>query len=493
MNPEEEAREAARRIQTALSRLGFEYQTKTGGVWQVTFKSLGLDRSKTYALLEVDTQRLPRKVNLAKLTHKNTLHHLTGVVGKPVGLLNSTGLTYVVTLKKRKPKPRLPTKVELPEGDPPKGNYMVRMGVCDKGEFGHPLVKMGHLLVAGSTGSGKSAFLRLFLYQLLRQPLPLELYLVDIEGLTFGAFAKTPTLKLPIAESVDEAEEITSKLLAEIERRGRLYNSTGRYPENLTEYHIYAEEKLPWVVAIFDEFSALIEMAGKRSELYNDISQLALRARKYGITLVFAGQDFKADLLNTRITNQLRTRVQYRCEKREQSVVTLGQAGAEELSVPGRALVKFNGKITEVQTYWISKERIIAEIAEGYDEKPEIGDETALTDKERWVAKIAVFDLGGAFSIDRIYRITGPKSKGGVSYDWLKATARKWEERGWLESDISDPTKPRMVTEALKDILLGIDSFSDADSDDSPEPLTASDTPAFLDQESPSDPIECKS
>jgi DNA segregation ATPase FtsK/SpoIIIE-like protein len=68
------------------------------------------------------------------------------------------------------------------------------------------------------------------------------------------------------------------------------------------------------------------------------------------VTLVLAGQDFKADLLNTRITNQLKTRVQFRCARREQSEVVLGHGGAERITIPGRAL-RLDGQLTEVQIF----------------------------------------------------------------------------------------------------------------------------------------------
>ncbi|NIN68597.1 MAG: hypothetical protein GTO63_28605, partial [Anaerolineae bacterium] len=196
---------------------------------------------------------------------------------------------------------------------------------------------------AGSTDSGKSAFLRSLLYQLLKQPfdpstspfdsaqdklragfaqdrpLPVELYLTDMDGLTFAAFKGMPQLAHPIAESVEDATKIAFRLVQEMERRAALYQATGRFPEKLSEYNSQISilhspfSILPWIVVVFDEFTALIDEAGKHSDLYRLIGQLAMRGRKYGITLVFAGQDFKADLLNTRITNQLRTRVQFAC------------------------------------------------------------------------------------------------------------------------------------------------------------------------------------
>ena len=121
---------------------------------------------------------------------------------------------------------------------------------------------------------------------------------------------------LRYAQRIVKTEE---ELSQEMERRAALYQATGRFPEKLSEYNSQVSSlqspvsSLPWIVAVFDEFTALMDEAGKSSDLYRLIGQLAMRGRKYGITLVLAGQDFKADLLNTRITNQLRTRVQFAC------------------------------------------------------------------------------------------------------------------------------------------------------------------------------------
>lgn len=457
-----EANRIGRRILSALDRLGFEHENQDGITRGVCFRRVRLDKSGAYLLMEVDTARLPRKVNVAKLTHDNTLHHLSAVAQKPVKLLNSTGVTYVAVLDPPKPR-RLPTRVDLDLGDRPGlsacepaqagGEYVVGIGLSRDGEVWRPIESLGHLLVAGSTGSGKSAFLRLLLYQALRQPLPIELYLADLEGLTFAVFEGVPALQLPVAGTVEEAEAITARLTAEMQRRSRLYAATGRFPESLGEYHAVSDERLPWVLAVFDEFSAFVDAAGRRSQFYEDVGQLAMRSRKYGMTLVFAGQDFKADLLNTRITNQILCRVQFQCATDTQSRVTLGEAGAERLQHPGRALVSLAGSISEVQTFWIDKAKIIEQMGVTAPEPSDV-----LTDAERWIYNIARYDLEGSFAIDDIYQRTGPASEGGVSRRWLVDLAKRWERAGWLERNEGDPTAPRRVTEALVELVARSDA-----------------------------------
>ena len=425
-DPKTQAQEAARLIRQGLTQMGHCYHTKDGGLVEVSFANVQFVED-AYALVEVDTRRLPPRVSIPKLVHPDTLHHLTAVVGKPVRRLNTTGLTYCVALKPQV-KQRLPRMVELDLAHRPIGDYMIGFGLSREGEVWEGVEKLRHIVVAGSTDSGKSAFLRSLLYQLLKQPLPVELYLTDMEGLTFAAFQGVPQLAHPIAESVKEATGIAFRLTQEMERRAALYQATGRFPEKLSEYHSQIsnpQSRLPWIVAVFDEFTALMDEAGKHSDLYRLIGQLAMRGRKYGITLVFAGQDFKADLLNTRITNQLRTRVQFGCATAYQSQVVLGRAGAEKITTPGRALVSFGGKITEVQTFWVDKGRISESASQRI---------SPLSVEERELVEYALEHLGGKFHI----RALAEAFSGRISQRRIEGLSRAWEARGWL---VAGPTR----------------------------------------------------
>jgi len=455
-DPKSQAREAARLVRQGLTQLGHCYEAKDGRLVEVSFASVQFVED-AYALVEVDTRRLPPRVTIPKLVHPDTLHHLTAVVGKSVKRLNTTGLTYCVGLKPQK-KQRLPKIIELDLSHRPTGDYVIGLGLSREGEVWKPLEKLRHIVVAGSTDSGKSAFLRSLLYQLLKQPfdgaqdrpLPVELYLTDMEGLTFAAFDGVPQLAHPIAESVEEATEIAFRLVQEMERRAALYQATGRFPEKLSEYNGLGElNGLPWIVAIFDEFTALIDEAGKHSDLYRLIGQLAMRGRKYGITLVFSGQDFKADLLNTRITNQLRTRVQFGCATAYQSQVVLGKSGAEKITTPGRALVSFGGKITEVQTFWVDKERVLG---------LRRGPVSPLTGDEQELVRYALEHLGGKFNI----RDLAEAFRGRVSQRQIERLSRQWEMRGWLSSGPTRADGKRVTAELAS--LVGKEKKSE-DSD----------------------------
>ncbi|MBN1890433.1 MAG: hypothetical protein JW850_20740 [Thermoflexales bacterium] len=417
-----------------------------GRLFEIPLRAIYL-AGDAYAAYEVDVERLGH-VRVATLIEKDLLVQLKAIIGLPVWVTEKNGVTYVVQLKPR-PRVRLPAKVALDLAQRPAGEYVIGFGQSHRGPVWKDLRHLTHIIVAGSSDSGKSAFLRSLVYQLARQPLPVELYLADMEGLTFAWAESWPILQAPIAQDVESATRLAGKLLAEIDRRSVLYAATGRFPESLAEYHEACSPpragegsgegpRLPWIVAIFDEFSALIEAAGRNSELARYISQLAMRSRKYGVTLVLAGQDFKANLLDTRITNQLKTRVQFRCARREQSEVVLGQGGAEHITIPGRALVRLDGESLEVQTFWVDKKTVVEasrQVAAAVQSKP------LLSPDEQAVANLLLKSVeaggeGGIFRIDYL----AAKLARRVSRNKIKAIGQKWEACGWL-------LKPDKVTE----------------------------------------------
>jgi len=177
-----------------------------------------------------------------------------------------------------------------------------------------------------------------------------------------------------------------------------------------------------------------MDEAGKTSDLYRLIGQVAMRGRKYGITLVLAGQDFKADLLNTRITNQLRTRVQFACATACQSQVVLGRAGAEKITVPGRALVSFGGRIVEVQTFWVDKAQVAGLRSQVAGRRSQVAGRRSqvspLSAEERELVGYALEHLEGRFPI----RALAEAFQGRVSQRRIEELSRAWEARGWLRA-----------------------------------------------------------
>jgi DNA segregation ATPase FtsK/SpoIIIE-like protein len=202
------------------------------------------------------------------------------------------------------------------------------------------LGEMVHVAVGGSSGWGKSIFLKALGLQLATAAEPIELAMVDLEGVTFAAFSRADRLLWPIAETTGQALRIMAYVLEEMERRRALFHE---FPgvDSLSAYNARAgDEQLAPLVVLVDEATALL---ADRS-VHNRTKELVLRARKFGIWFVLGGQDWKASSLDTALRNMLATRVQFHTSSGSQSRMLLGDGAAAGLVVAGRAIVQLPGR-----------------------------------------------------------------------------------------------------------------------------------------------------
>jgi hypothetical protein len=265
------------------------------------------------------------------------------------------------------PLPALPTNVPLTSllpGQP--SARSLALGVTMQ-EGGRPEIvradmsRLVHVAVGGSSGWGKSVFLRSMAYQLAQSSEPVDLVLIDLEGVTFAPFARCGRLLYPVADTEQAALAIFQALTQEMDRRRDLYQ---QFPgvDSLMAYNVRADESLRPVVCLVDEATALLQDSGVESA----IRTLVLRARKYGLWCVLGGQSWKASVLDTTIRDQLATRVQFRAMSASQSRVLLEQSGAERLDTPGRALAIIPGRdVIEMQAPNISHHAITNALDDG--------------------------------------------------------------------------------------------------------------------------------
>jgi len=164
--------------------------------------------------------------------------------------------------------------------------------------------------------------------------------------------------------------------VGEVERRKKLFN---QYPgvDKLSAYNAVAKDPLrPWVM-LFDEATALL--GDKRIE--KSLRKVALRARKYGLWAILAGQDWKASSLDSAIRNQLSTTVQFRAKNSAQSRVLLGTGDAAGITTKGRAIVDLPGQGRfKIQTPWIGTAAVLAALQ---DDGPQLAlPEAAIRDAQ---------------------------------------------------------------------------------------------------------------
>ncbi|HOU22701.1 MAG TPA: FtsK/SpoIIIE domain-containing protein [Anaerolineae bacterium] len=203
------------------------------------------------------------------------------------------------------------------------------------------LAEMVHVAVGGSSGWGKSVFLKALALQLATAAEPVHMAMVDLEGVTFSAFATCSRLLWPVAETEGQALAIMALLVEEMDRRSQLFREVPGV-DSLAAYNARAggdEPLAPWV-ALIDEATALLSDRG----VLNAARTLVLRARKYGLWMVLGGQDWKSASIDTAIRNQLSSRVQFRAQDAAQSRTLLGDGVASTIEVVGRAYAQLPGR-----------------------------------------------------------------------------------------------------------------------------------------------------
>ena len=198
------------------------------------------------------------------------------------------------------------------------------------------LNKMPHLLIAGTTGSGKSVMLNSIIISLLYKSSPddCKLLLIDPKQVEFTPYEGIPHLIVPkVISDLTKATNALQWAVDEMERRFRLirearvrdideYNST---PDVVT----YKKKKMPFIVIIIDEFSDFI-MQGKK-EVEDKIIRLGQKARAAGIHIILATQYPTTEYVTGGIKANFPSRIAFKVASNVNSVVILGQPGAEKL------------------------------------------------------------------------------------------------------------------------------------------------------------------
>ena len=195
------------------------------------------------------------------------------------------------------------------------------------------LKKLPHLLIAGTTGSGKSVGINAMILSLLYKNSPdqLRLLMIDPKMLEFSMYNDIPHLLTPVITKPKQAIAALNNMVAEMERRYELMaDSRTKNIENYNE-KIKKEggEHFPYIVVIIDELSDLMMTSGKDVEV--SIARLAQKSRACGIHLIVATQRPSVDVVTGLIKANLPSRISYRVGQKVDSKIILDQMGAESL------------------------------------------------------------------------------------------------------------------------------------------------------------------
>ncbi|MEI8143765.1 MAG: DNA translocase FtsK [Candidatus Berkelbacteria bacterium] len=222
------------------------------------------------------------------------------------------------------------------------------------------LEKMPHLLIAGATGSGKSvcinAVISTFLFH--NSPEDLRLILVDPKRVEMTTYREIPHLLTPVVVEVDKTVAALKWVVAEMERRYRMFSDCGR--RNIEAYNEKPgpEGKIPYIVVIIDELADLMATSAKEVEL--SIVRISQMARATGIHLIIATQRPSVDVLTGLIKANMPCRIAFATASQVDSRTILDISGAEKLLGNGDMLFVGGGvsKPKRIQGCYISDPEI---------------------------------------------------------------------------------------------------------------------------------------
>ncbi len=257
------------------------------------------------------------------------------------------------------------------------------------------LSSMPHLLIAGTTGSGKSVCINTIILSLLFRHTPekCKFILIDPKMLELSTYEGIPHLLCPVITEAKKAASVLGWVVKEMESRYRLMTKEG--VRNIDGYNFKHKLPMPYIVVVVDEMSDLMLVAGK--EIENYIQKLSQMARAAGIHIIMATQRPSVDVITGTIKANFPTRISFQVTSKIDSRTILGEQGAEQLLGKGDMLYMSSAnRILRIHAPFVSDIEIekinnflrsqaepdyIDEILNFADEK-EIGDNQNLGDKD---------------------------------------------------------------------------------------------------------------
>ncbi len=257
------------------------------------------------------------------------------------------------------------------------------------------LFSMPHLLIAGTTGSGKSVCINTIILSLLYRHTPdkCKFILIDPKMLELSTYEGIPHLLCPVITEAKKATSVLGWVVKEMESRYRLMTKEG--VRNIDGYNSKHKLPMPYIVVVVDEMSDLMLVAGK--EIENYIQKLSQMARAAGIHIIMATQRPSVDVITGTIKANFPTRISFQVTSKIDSRTILGEQGAEQLLGKGDMLYMSSAnRIVRIHAPFVSDNEIekinnflrsqaepdyVDEILNFADEK-EIGDSSNQGDKD---------------------------------------------------------------------------------------------------------------
>ena len=219
------------------------------------------------------------------------------------------------------------------------------------------LTSMPHLLIAGTTGSGKSVCINTIILSLLYRhpPNKCKFILIDPKMLELSTYEGIPHLLCPVITEAKKAASVLGWVVKEMESRYRLMTKEG--VRNIDGYNLKHKLPMPYIVVVVDEMSDLMLVAGK--EIENYIQKLSQMARAAGIHIIMATQRPSVDVITGTIKANFPTRISFQVTSKIDSRTILGEQGAEQLLGKGDMLYMSSAnRIVRIHAPFVSDNEI---------------------------------------------------------------------------------------------------------------------------------------
>ena len=335
------------------------------------------------------------------------------------------------------------------------------------------LTELPHMLVAGTTGSGKSVFIHGLLFTLLmrNRPEELKLVLVDPKRVEMNKYRDLPHLLCPIIKEPSEAKVCLKKLCDEMDRRFKVFEhancqSIRDYNDDYCEYS--HKKKMPFIVVVIDEFADLV---GAEKEVSDHVLRIGQKARAAGIHMIIATQRPDVKIITGTIKSNLPARVALTVASTVDSQTILGVKGAEELNGKGDMLidcvqvakkefVRAQGAFVTSRDMRVIGDFIREQMPPKYD--PDFLD---LTEKEEEIpGSLGAASSGGGFDEGPSESTLGAIKAAGdeEKYQMIKAEVMKREftSISQIQRDYSVgfPRAGKIYSRLLKEGIISLDS-----------------------------------
>jgi S-DNA-T family DNA segregation ATPase FtsK/SpoIIIE len=255
------------------------------------------------------------------------------------------------------------------------------------------LARMPHLLIAGTTGSGKSGCINTLLTSILLRSTPDEvrMILIDPKRIELNYYESIPHLLTPVVSNPKEASAVLQNVVAEMERRyERLSIIRARnLPEANRAFKARGEEPLPYLLVVIDELADLMMVSPQAVE--DAIIRLAQKSRAVGIHLVLATQRPSVDVITGMIKANVPSRIAFAVSSQTDSRVILDTSGAESLLGQGDMLFKPLGtsRMQRVQGAYVAEEEVAMIVEQCRRQRGQVLDESLLEAPESYADEMS--------------------------------------------------------------------------------------------------------